>query len=262
MATVPPPFPAVVSPVCERTEALDRSGWFALNPTVRFLIVEDDAKIAGFILDGLEREGHEVVVAGAGDAALRHAGQAPVPYDALVLDLMLPRLDGFDVLRSLRASGIASPVLMLSALDSVDDRVRGLRAGADDYLVKPFAFDELTARLLALWRRGNPRTSAADPVRLVLADLTLDRLARRVRRGKAAIELQPREFALLEYFMCNVGRTLTKTMILEHVWHWTFDPQTNVVDVMVFRLRTKIDRGYEPKLIHTLRGLGYVLRVD
>ena len=229
---------------------------------MRVLIVEDDPRIAGLIADGLRQEAHTVETVADGEVGLLRAAAEATDFDAVVLDLLLPKLDGFGVLAGMRGRGIHTPVLMLSALDSVDDRVRGLRAGADDYLVKPFAFDELTARLLALWRRGNPRTSAADPVRLVLADLTLDRLARRVRRGKATVELQPREFALLEYFMCNVGCTLTKTMILEHVWHWTFDPQTNIVDVMVFRLRTKIDRGYEPKLIHTLRGLGYVLRVD
>ena len=210
----------------------------------------------------LRQEAHTVETVADGEVGLLRAAADAADFDAVVLDLLLPELDGFGVLAALRGKGIHTPVLMLSALDSVDDRVRGLRAGADDYLVKPFAFDELLARLLALARRGSPKPSAPEPVRLALADLTLDRLARRVRRGKAIIDLQPREFALLEYLMCNVGRTLTKTMILEDVWqHWTFDPQTNVVDVMVFRLRTKIDRGYEPKLIHTLRGLGYVLRV-
>ena len=209
---------------------------------MRFLIVEDDPKIAGFILDGLREEGHEVAVAGDGETALRQAGQAPVPYDALVLDLMLPRLNGFDVLRSLRADGITSPVLMLSALDSVDDRVRGLRAGADDYLVKPFAFDELTARLLALTRRTAPANEApSKQTVLALADLSIDRLTRQVHRGPRAIELQPKEFALLECFLTNAGRPLTRSMILEAVWRWTFDPQTNVVDVLVRRLRGKID---------------------
>ena len=156
-----------------------------------------------------------------------------------------------------------TPVLMLSAKDSVDDRVRGLRGGADDYLVKPFAFDELTARLLSLTRRaGASSGSTTGPTRLSLADLHLDRLARRVWRGKTAIELQPREFALLEYFLSNVGQLLTKTMILEHVFNWSFDPGTNVVDVLVFRLRNKIDREHPQKLIHTIRGLGYVLRQD
>ncbi len=226
---------------------------------MRVLIVEDDPRIAGFIAAGLQQEGHLSEVVADGETGLRSAAANPTAFDTVVLDLMLPRLDGFGVLSGLRCRGIGTPVLMLSALDSVSDRVRGLRAGADDYLIKPFAMDELLARLLALTRRGQ---AAAEPTRLALADLSLDRLSRRVQRGKVSIELQPKEFALLEYFLGNVGQTLTKTMILEHVWHWSFDPQTNVVDVLVFRLRNKIDRGNEPKLIHTLRGLGYVLRVD
>ena len=229
---------------------------------MRVLIIEDDPKIAGFIADGLRQDGHAVVRVADGATGLSRAVDSAADFDVVVLDLLLPKLDGFGVLAGMRGRGIHTPVLMLSALDSVDDRVRGLRAGADDYLVKPFAVDELSARLLALVRRVNTNTSSADSVRLSLADLTLDRLSRRVRRGEDLIELQPKEFALLEYFLCNVGRTLTKPMILEHVWHWKFDPQTNVVDVMVFRLRNKIDRGHEPQLIHTLRGLGYVLRVD
>ena len=230
---------------------------------MRVLIVEDDPKIAGLITEGLRQEGHEVQSAADGDTGLQLARQGAATFDALVLDVMLPNLDGFGVLEALRRRGVTIPVLMLSALASVDDRVRGLRAGADDYLVKPFAFDELTARLAALSRRSSPGAgAAAEPTCLALANLTLDRLARRVRRDTTDIELQPREFALLEYFLCNVGRALTKAMILEHVWHWSFDPQTNVVDVLVFRLRNKIDRGYQPNLIHTLRGIGYVLRVD
>ena len=230
---------------------------------MRFLIVEDDPKIAAFLLDGLRQEGHEVVCTGDGERALEHVAQSPVSYDALVLDVMLPRLNGFEVLGALRAQGIASPVLMLSALDSVDDRVHGLRAGADDYLVKPFAFDELAARLLALTRRTSSvhDTPVASSV-LSLGDLSMDRLNRQVRRASRNIELQPKEYALLECFMGNVGRPLTRAMILEEVWHWTFDPQTNVVDVLVRRLRGKIDLDGEPKLIHTLRGIGYVLRAD
>ncbi len=230
--------------------------------SVRFLVVEDDPKIADFILSGLQQEGHEVEVAADGETALERAARRTAPFDALVLDLMLPKLDGFGVLRSLRARGMASPVLMLSALDSVDDRVRGLRAGADDYLVKPFAFDELAARLLALTRRAAPgRPEAATAAtRLALADLVMDRLNRRVSRGFRNIELQPKEFALLECFLTHAGRPLTRAMILESVWQWTFDPQTNVVDVLVLRLRGKIDRGGETKLIHTIRGIGYVLR--
>ena len=226
---------------------------------MKILIVEDDAKIAGLIADGLREAGQLVEVAADGVQGLERATDAAGGFDVMVLDLLLPRMDGFGVLAAMRGRGVRTPVLMLSARDSVDDRVRGLRTGADDYLVKPFAFDELLARLGALARRGSTN-AAAEPTRLVLADLTLDRLARSVQRGKTTIELQPKEFALLEYFLCNVGQTLTKTMILAHVWHWTFDPHTNVVDVMVFRLRSKVDRGHESKLIHTLRGLGYVLR--
>ena len=230
---------------------------------MRFLIVEDDPKIAGFILDGLRQEGHEAIAVGDGELAVEHTAYLPTPYDALVLDLMLPRLNGFDVLRTLRARGIACPVLMLSALDSVDDRVRGLRAGADDYLVKPFAFDELTARLLALTRRVGPgHESPVASTVLAVGDLSMNRLDRKVRRGGRNIELQPKEFALLECFLSHASRPLTRAMILEKVWHWTFDPQTNVVDVLVRRLRGKVDLAGEPKLIHTIRGIGYVLRVD
>lgn len=234
---------------------------------MRVLVVEDDPKIAGFVVDGLRREGHAVEWAPDGRTGLRRASASPPEFDVLVLDLMLPKRDGFGVLAALRDEAILTPVLVLSALDSVDDRVRGLRAGADDYLVKPFALDELAARVLALARRSAAAgaSSTGEPpaaTRLTLADLTLDRLARRVNRGGTPVELQPREFALLEYFLCHPGRTLTRAMILEHVWGWTFDPRTNVVDVLVLRLRNKIDRGGGPKLIHTLRGLGYVLRAD
>ena len=228
---------------------------------MRVLVVEDDPKIARFVVDGLRSEGNAVEWVADGEAGLRRAAAVPSGFDVLVLDLLLPGRDGWSVLAALRAGAVLTPVLMLSALDSVDDRVRGLLAGADDYLVKPFALDELTARLLALVRRtaSAPGTAPA-PTRLTLADLTLDRLARRVSRGGVPVELQPKEFALLEYFLCHPGRTLTRAMILEHVWGWTFDPRTNVVDVLVLRLRNKIDRGSSPKLIHTSRGIGYVLR--
>jgi two-component system OmpR family response regulator len=226
---------------------------------MRILVVEDDPKIAAFIAEGLRREHHRVETAADGETGSHRATTDAQGFDAVVLDLLLPKLDGFGVLANLRCHGLTTPVLMLSALDSVDDRVRGLRAGADDYLIKPFALDELAARLLAIVRR---REVAAEPTRLSLADLTLDRLSRRVRRGEAVIELQPKEFALLEYFLRNAGRTLTRRMILEHVWGWTFDPRTNVVDVLVLRLRNKIDREYEPKLIHTVRNLGYAMHVD
>ncbi len=226
---------------------------------MRILIIEDDPKIAAFIADGLRQEGQTAQVAVDGEAGLNIVLKAPSAFDAVVLDLMLPKRDGFSVLSEMRRQKVKIPMLMLSALDSVDDRVRGLRAGADDYLVKPFAFDELIARLLALIRR---RGEGAEPTRLTLDNITLDRLTRRVRRGNEPVELQPKEFALLEYFLCHAGQTLTRAMILEHVWGWTFDPQTNVVDVLVRRLRNKIERGGEAKLIHTLRGIGYVLRVE
>ena len=230
---------------------------------MRVLIVEDDQKIASLIAGGLREEGHQACTACDGVAGLKAAVAATPAFDAVVLDLMLPGLDGFGVLKALRERGVHSPVLMLSALDAVDDRVRGLQAGADDYLVKPFAFHELAARLLVLDRRARGGGAApAEPYCLAVADLTLDRLERRVTRGSTKIELQPREFALLEYLMRNAGRAVTKSMILEHVWRWTFDPHTNVVDVLIFRLRSKIDRGSGPKLIHTVRGIGYVLRVD
>ncbi len=228
---------------------------------MRVLVVEDDPKIAGFIVDGLRHEGHAVEWMAEGESGLRCASSGKTDFDAVVLDLMLPRLDGFGVLAGMRAQHIPTPVLMLSALASVDDRVRGLRAGADDYLVKPFAMDELVARLLALARRTlTTREPAAAPVLLTCADLTLDRLSRRARRGTVDIELQTREFALLEYFLVNAGRTLTRAMILEHVWGWTFDPRTNVVDVIVLRLRQKTEQGGGTRLIHTVRGTGYVLR--
>ena len=229
---------------------------------MKILIVEDDEKIARLIADGLTEAGYLCKVATDGVQGLELAANAVERFDVVVLDLLLPKMDGFGVLTGMRSREIRTPVLMLSARDSVDDRIRGLSTGADDYLVKPFAFDELLARLRAMVRRARTNAAAAEPTRLVLADLALDRLTRRVQRGTISIELQPKEFALLEYFLCNVGQTLTKTMILAHVWRWNFDPQTNVVDVMVFRLRNKLDRGHELKLIHTLRGLGYVLRAD
>ena len=227
---------------------------------MRVLIIEDDSKIAAHIAAGLHNEGHEAEIASDGVAGLDMARRASPPFEAAVLDVMLPRMDGFEVLKAMRLAGVNTPVLMLSALDAVDDRVRGLRAGADDYLIKPFAFDELIARLLVLFRRSGQ--AGSEPTRFALADLTIDRLERRVRRGDTEIELQPKEFALLDYFLRNAGRPVTKPMILEHVWHWNFDPRTNVVDVLVFRLRNKIDRDFSPKLIHTIRGVGYALRAD
>lgn len=221
---------------------------------VRILVVEDDAKIASFITNGLRQSGFAVDPCGDGRAALDLASGAP--YDAAVIDVMLPGLDGLSLVRELRATGSRIPVLFLSAKVTVDDRIRGLQAGGDDYMTKPFAFSELLARVQALIRRSSQ--PAAEPNRLTVGDLTLDLITRQVRRGQEQVELQPREFSLLEYLMRNAGRTVTKTMILEHVWDYSFDPQTNVVDVLVHRLRSKIDP--DKTRLHTLRGVGYVLR--
>lgn len=220
---------------------------------MRILVVEDDKKIASFVVNGLKQSGYAVDHALDGEDGLFQA--QTIPYDAAVVDLMLPKLDGLGLIQKLRAGGFRTPVLILSAKASVDDRVRGLQAGGDDYLAKPFAFSELLARVQALIRRA---TQAPEPTRLAVGDLTLDLLTREVRRGGAEIELQPREFALLEYLMRHANRPVTKTMILEHIFDYSFDPQTNVVDVLVHRLRSKVDQG--KGMIHTLRGVGYVLR--
>ena len=181
------------------------------------------------------------------------------PYDAAIVDVMLPKRDGLSVIDALRGRGIRTPVLILSAKRSVDDRVRGLQAGGDDYLTKPFAFSELLARVQALIRRSS---GTAEPTRLVAGDLTLDLLTRKVTRAGQPLDLRPREFALLEYLMRNPGKVLSKTMILSHVWGYTFDPNTNVVDVLVSRLRDKIDRPFAVKALHTVRGVGYVLKTE
>jgi DNA-binding response OmpR family regulator len=222
---------------------------------VRALLVEDDETIAEFVARGLREAGFAVDCATDGEAGLDAAvGQ---PFDVAVLDVMLPKRDGLSVIDELRRRGIATPVLILSARRSVDDRVRGLQAGGDDYLTKPFAFAELLARVQALVRRA---TRTPEPTTLTVADLVLDLLSRRVTRDGVSIDLRPREFALLEYLMRNPGRVVSKTMILSHVWEYSFDPQTNIVDVLVSRLREKIDRRFEKKLLHTVRGVGYVLR--
>jgi DNA-binding response OmpR family regulator len=179
------------------------------------------------------------------------------PYDVAIVDVMLPKRDGLSLIEALRAEGLATPVLILSARRSVDDRVRGLQTGGDDYLTKPFAFSELLARVQALVRRA---ARTADPTTLSVDDLIVDLLSRKVTRGGVAIDLRPREFALLEYLMRNAGKVVSKTMILSHVWDYNFDPQTNIVDVLVSRLREKIDKPFEKKLLHTVRGVGYVLR--
>lgn len=222
---------------------------------MRILIVEDDANTADFIVKGLRQAGYTPDHAADGKDGLFLALEQP--YEAIVLDRMLPGLDGLTLLRTLRGAGNHTPVLLLSALGEVDDRVAGLRAGGDDYLVKPFALVELQARLEALLRRGEVK--AADQV-LRVGDLELDRFTRAVRRGGRDIELQPREYQLLEYLMLHAGQVVTRTMLLEGVWDYHFDPQTNVIDVHISRLRGKIDKGEDQSLLQTVRGAGYCLR--
>jgi two-component system OmpR family response regulator len=222
---------------------------------MRALVVEDDATIADFVGRGLREAGFAVDQTPDGESGLRAALQSP--YDVAIVDVMLPRRDGLSLIDELRRRKIATPVLILSARRSVDDRVRGLQAGGDDYLTKPFAFTELLARVQALLRRS---TQSAAPTTLTFEDIEIDLLSRRVTREGRDIELRPREFALLEYLLRHAGRVISKTMILSHVWGYQFDPQTNVVDVLVSRLRDKIDRPFDRKLLHTVRGVGYVLR--
>ena len=223
--------------------------------SMRVLVVEDDKKIASFVTRGLKEAGFAVDHADNGEDALHMA--LSEPYDAAVMDIMLPKLDGLSVIKRLRQTKIHTPVLILSAKRSVDDRIRGLQTGGDDYLTKPFSFAELLARVRALIRRANHET---EPTRLAVGDLSLDLLTREVNRAASKIDLQPREFALLEYLMRNAGTVVSKTMIIEHVWGYDFDPMTNVVDVLVSRLRNKVDRDFENKLIQTHRGLGYALK--
>jgi two-component system, OmpR family, response regulator len=221
---------------------------------VRALIVEDDRAIAEFVARGLREAGFAVDEAADGVTGLELA--LSEPYDVAIVDLMLPQRDGLSLIDELRRRGRTTPVLILSARRSVDDRVRGLQSGGDDYLTKPFAFAELLARVQALVRRA---TRSPEPTTLTIGDLTLDLLSRKVTRGGAPIELRPREFALLEYLMRNPSKVVSKTMILSHVWDYSFDPQTNIVDVLVSRLREKIDRPFDHKLLRTVRGVGYVL---
>ncbi len=222
---------------------------------MRILVVEDDKKIASFLAKGLKEEGFAVDTAHDGDDGFHLA--TTESYDAAILDVMLPGMDGFTLVQKLREKRVATPVLILSAKRSVDDRIQGLRAGGDDYMVKPFSFSEVMARIQALIRRA---TQVVEPTSLSAGELTLDLLTRQARRGERNVELQPREFALLEYLMRNPGRILSKTAILEHVYDYSFDPQTNVVDVLVHRLRAKVDKGFDQQLIQTVRGAGYVLR--
>jgi two-component system OmpR family response regulator len=224
-----------------------------MDDVMRILVLEDDNKIASFIVKGLKQAGYAVDRCGDGEEALILAGTTA--YDAAVVDIMLPKLDGLSVIQRLRAEKCGTPVIVLSAKASVDDRVRGLQAGGDDYLTKPFAFSELLARIQALIRRAS---HTAEPTRLTVGDLTLDLLTRDVRRGTEKIELPAREFALLEYLMRHAGRAVSKTMILEHIFDYSFDPQTNVVDVLVHRVRAKIDP--DRTRLKTIRGVGYVLR--
>ena len=221
--------------------------------SMRILVVEDDAKIASFVVKGLKQEGYGVDHAPDGDTGLALASSTT--YDAAVVDIMLPALDGLSLVRRLRAARSDVPVLFLSARASVEDRIKGLHAGGDDYLTKPFAFAELSARLQALIRRA---TRAPEATKVSAGDVTLDLVSRTVTVGGAPVELQPREFALLEYLLRHAGRPVTKVMILEHVWDYSFDPQTNVVDVLMSRLRSKIDP--DKTRIETLRGVGYVFK--
>jgi two-component system copper resistance phosphate regulon response regulator CusR len=224
---------------------------------MRILVVEDERKVASFIRQGLEEEGHVVEVAGDGAAALELLLGSP-PYDLVVLDVMLPRRDGLDVLKALRARGVRTPVLILTARDAVADKVAGLDLGADDYLTKPFAFEELLARVRALLRRGTDQRASV----LRLGDLALDPVTREARRGRRRIELTAREYSLLDYFLRQPGRVLTRPMIAEHVWGLDFDSESNIIDVYIGYLRRKVDAPGEPRLLHTVRGSGYVMKLE
>lgn len=227
---------------------------------MKVLLVEDDSKIREFVGKGLRQEGFVVdAVEKAEEALAACLGEHGAPYDAAVVDLMLPGMDGLSLIERLRGQGVRMPILILSARRTVDDRVRGFQRGGDDYLVKPFSFEELVARLHALIRRASAPSGLQQ---LTAADLRLDPQTREVYRGETRIELGPREYTLLEYLLRNKGRVLSKTMIMERVWNYDFDPQTNVVDVLVSRLRGRVDRDFEPRLIHTIRGVGYVLKED
>jgi heavy metal response regulator len=222
---------------------------------MRLLLVEDEKNVAAFIRKGLEEEFYTVDVAedGASGCAMAEANS----YDLLILDLMLPEMSGMEICRRLRRKGVKTPVLMLTAVDSVSSKVQGLESGADDYLTKPFAFSELVARVKALLRRYGDSVSE-----LSLEDLKIDLLARRVFRGRTEIQLTPKEFSLLEYLLRNKGRVLSRTQIIENVWGYTFDPSTNVIDVHIKSIREKVDENFPKRLIHTVRGVGYVLKAD
>ncbi|EKV28152.1 response regulator in two-component regulatory system with PhoQ [Caenispirillum salinarum AK4] len=224
---------------------------------MRVLVVEDDEKTGGYIEKGLTEAGHVVDHVTDGRDGLFRATDGS--YDVLVVDRMLPGLDGIALVQALRAANVGTPILFLSAMAQVDDRVKGLKAGADDYLTKPFAFSELQARVEVLARR---RAAPSVETKLTVGDLEMDLIERRVTRAGKPIDLQPREFKLLEYLMRHAGKVVTRTMLLEGVWDYHFDPQTNVIDVHISRLRQKIDKGFDKPLLHTIRGAGYVIRAD
>lgn len=224
---------------------------------MRLLLVEDDLQIASFIMKGLKQAGFVIDHAIDGEDGLHMALNEP--YDAAIIDIMLPKLDGLTLIEELRRKKVDTPVIILSAKRSIDDRVKGLQTGSDDYLTKPFSFSELLARVQALIRRA---TRATEPTRLSVGELSIELLKHEIFRAGEKIDLQPREFSLLEYLMRNTGRVVSKAMILEHVWDYDFDPQTDVVDVLVCRLRSKVDRDFDEKMIHTIRGVGYVLEIS
>jgi two-component system OmpR family response regulator len=222
---------------------------------MRVLLIEDDVKIASFVIKGLKAEGFAVDHARDGENGLHLA--MTEPYDLAVIDIMLPKRDGFEIIAALRRERIRLPVIILSARGATEDKVRGLQIGSDDYLTKPFAFSELLARIQALLRRSS---GASEPTKLEAGDLVMNLITREVVRRGRRIDLQPLEFSLLEYLMRNAGKVVSKTMIMEHVWDYHFDPQTNVVESRIYHLREKIDKGFETRLIHTVRGVGYVLK--
>ena len=244
VAASPPTHAAGADPLCAKE-----------YDCMRILVVEDDLEAQRYLVQGLKESGHVVDDAADGDVGLSLALSRP--YDVAIIDRMLPKMDGLGVVAEMREHGNATPVLFLSALSEVDDRVKGLKAGGDDYLTKPYAFVELLARIDALMRRRSPVTVKT---RLTVGDLDLDLLTRAAKRGDQAIDLQPREFRLLEYLMRHAGQVVTRTMLLESVWEYHFDPQTNVIDVHISRLRAKIDKGFDTPLLHTIRGAGYMIR--
>ena len=222
---------------------------------MRLLVVEDDRDAADYLVKAFREVGHVADAATDGEDGLAMAADGE--YDVLIIDRMLPKLDGLALIGSLRAKGVETPVLILSALGQVDDRIKGLRAGGDDYLPKPYSFAELLARVEVLSRRRGGR---GEETVLRVGDLVLDRMSRAVKRGEEDVSLQPREFRLLEYLMKHAGQVVTRTMLLENVWDYHFDPQTNVIDVHISRLRSKIDKGFSQPLLHTVRGAGYMIR--